>query len=100
MEFPVEILAIVLALAVLANRLVAAFITPLFEKYQLDRFWLLYVAWAVAGVLVWLTGVNLFAAYIPSALAGQILTAICAGGGANLFHDLVDKPLVQIGKLP
>jgi len=42
-------------------------------------------------VFVWLTGVNLFVAYIPNALVGKILTAVVAGGGANLLHDLTDK---------
>jgi hypothetical protein len=41
-------------------------------------------------VLVWLSGVNLFVEYIPNVLIGQALTAIVAGGGANLLHDLVD----------
>ncbi len=95
MEFPKEVLVISLALAVLANRIVAALITPLWEKFKLDKFWLMYVAWAVAGFLVWLTGFNIFAQYIPNVLAGQILTAICAGGGANMFHDLTDRQLLK-----
>jgi len=36
--------------------------------------------------------VNLFATFIPNQLIGQILTAIVAGGGSNLLHDLTDKP--------
>jgi len=90
MAFLPETLAIVIGFMVLANRLIEALITPLFDKYALDKFWLMYIAWAVSGVLVWLSGVNLFVEYIPNVLIGQALTAIVAGGGANLLHDLVD----------
>ncbi len=92
MEFDVTILGIVIGMMVLANRLVAMLVTPIFDKYSLDKFWLAYPAWILAGVFVWFTGVNLFATFIPNALIGQILTAIVAGGGSNLLHDLTDKP--------
>ena len=92
MDFDVVTLGIVIGMMVLANRLVAALVTPLFEKYGWDKFWLMFVSWALSGVFVWLTGVNLFAAYIPNVLVGKILTAVVAGGGANLLHDLTDKP--------
>ena len=90
MEFDIATLGIVIGMMVLANRLVAALITPIFDKYGWDKFWLMFVSWALSGVFVWLTGVNLFAAYIPNALVGKVLTAVVAGGGANLLHDLTD----------
>lgn len=93
MEFPVEVIAVVIGLMVLANRLVEALITPIFDKYELDKFWLLYVAWIVSGLFVWLTGVNLFESYMPVPIIGQILTAVVAGGGANLLHNLSDNKL-------
>jgi hypothetical protein len=96
MEFDVTILGIVIGMMVLANRLVAALVTPIFDKYELDHFWLMFVAWIISGVFVWLTGVNLFAPYIPNALIGQILTAIVAGGGGNILHDLTDKPAIDL----
>lgn len=92
MEFDVTVLGIVIGFMVLANRLVAALITPVFDKYGWDKFWLMFVSWAIAGVLVWLADANLFAAYFPSDLVGKILTAIVAGGGSNLLHDLTDNP--------
>ena len=92
MEFDVTLLGIVIGMMVLANRLVAMLVTPIFDKYSLDKFWLAYPAWILAGVFVWFTGVNLFASFIPNALIGQILTSVIAGGGANLLHDLTDKP--------
>ena len=90
MEFDIATLGIVIGMMVLANRLVAALITPIFDKYGWDKFWLMFVSWALSGVFVWLTGVNLFVAYIPNALVGKVLTAVVAGGGANLLHDLTD----------
>ena len=96
MEFDVTVLGIVIGMMVLANRLVAALITPIFDKYELDHFWLMFVAWIISGGFVWLTGVNLFAPYIPNALIGQILTAVVAGGGGNLLHDLTDKPDINL----
>lgn len=91
MQFPAETLGVVIGMMILANRLVDALILPLFEKYELDKFWLMYLAWVASGVLVWFTGVNLFAEYIPTPMIGLILTAIVAGGGANMLHDLTDK---------
>jgi len=90
MDFDVVTLGIVIGMMVLANRLVAALITPIFDKYGWDKFWLMFVSWAIAGVLVWLSGVNLFAAYFPSEIVGKVLTAVVAGGGGNLLHDLTD----------
>jgi hypothetical protein len=91
MEFAPEILAIVIGFMVLANRLVEALITPIFEKYEVDKFAIMYIAWALAGLLVFLADVNLFEAIIPNMLVGKILTSIVAGGGSNLLHDLADR---------
>mgnify|MGYP001412599830 CR=1 FL=1 len=97
MEFDVTVLGVVIGFMVLANRLVAALVTPVFEKYSLDKFWLMFVSWAIAGVLVWLSGVNLFVAYFPNPLIGQALTAVVAGGGSNLLHDLSDQsPVIAV----
>ena len=92
MEFDITVLGVVIGMMVLANRLVAALVTPLWDKYGWDKFWLMYPAWILAGVFVWFTGLNLFATFIPNELIGKILTAIVAGGGSNLLHDLTDKP--------
>jgi hypothetical protein len=81
----------VIALSIIANRLVEGLVVPVFDKFEWDKFWLLYVAWVVAGGIVWLAQINLFVEIFPSPLVGLILTAICAGGGANLLHDLVSK---------
>jgi len=96
MEFDVTTLGVVIGMMVLANRLVAALVTPIFEKYSLDKFWLMYPSWILSGVFVWFTGLNLFAPFIPNALIGQILTAVVAGGGANMLHDLTDAPILSV----
>ena len=91
MQFQPEVLAIVIGFMVLANRLVEALITPLYDKFGWDKFTIMYIAWVLSGVLVFLANVNLFEFIMPNVLIGQILTAIVAGGGANLLHDLTDK---------
>jgi uncharacterized membrane protein len=84
-----------LFLATVANRLVEGFITPIWKKFEIDTFWLMYIAWAIGGVLVWLGDVNLFSEYIANDLYGKILTAIVAGGGANMIHDIFDRPTIE-----
>lgn len=92
MEFDIATLGVVIGFMVLANRLVEMLVTPVFEKYSWDKFWLMYPSWILSGVFVWFTGLNLFAQFIPNPLIGQILTAVVAGGGSNLLHDLIDRP--------
>ena len=96
MNFDVSTIGIVLGFMVLANRLVAMLITPLFEKYKLDKFWILYIAWGIAGVLVAFTQVNLFTEVIPNLTIGLVLTSVVAGGGANLLYDLTDEPSIEV----
>lgn len=91
MSFDQSILEIVVGLMVLANRLVEAVFTPIFDRHGLDKVWLMYIAWIVSGIFVWFSEVNLFTGIISSDVVGQIVTAIVAGGGANLLHDLTDK---------
>lgn len=89
---PIAALTVALFLATVANRLTEALIVPIFDKLKWDKFWLMYVSWIVAGVVVALSGVNLFGAYIPNSVVGQILTALVAGGGANFIADLFNQP--------
>lgn len=91
MIFEAQVLAVVIGFMVLANRLVEMLVTPLFEKFEWDKFWIMYIAWVVSGVLVAFSQVNLFEAFIPNQIVGLVLTAVIAGGGANLLHDLVDQ---------
>ena len=78
--------------ALVVNRFIEGFIKPLFERFNLDKFWLMYIAWIFAGALVFLTDSNLFAAVMPDhPLVGQIITALFAGGGANIISDVMPK---------
>lgn len=85
--------AIVGFLATVAEGIVEGLISPIWERYELDKFWLFYVAWGVAFPLVLLSGVNLFADFIPATSpalewVGRVLTAVIAGRGSNYLHDL------------
>ena len=95
-----ETLSIALFLSIVTNRLIAAFTAPIKQKYPtLDMWWLIYVAWVVAGGLAWASGINLFDAYLPDPLIGRILTATVCGGGANLLNDIFkpgDEPLTNV----
>lgn len=81
-------LMVAMFLSVVNERLVEALISPIFEKFKLDTFYLLYIAWVTGAGIVFLSGVNLFIDFIPNQVAGQVLTAIVAGGGSNLLHIL------------
>lgn len=84
-----------LLLITVTERVTAALVAPIKQKYpNADLWWLIYVAWVLGAVLVFLAGINLFAELVPSLspLAGQVLSAIVAGGGANLLHDIFDRP--------
>lgn len=92
-------LTVALFLATVANRLTEALVVPVFDRLKLDHFWLLYISWIVAAIVVAFSGVNLFADYVPNPLVGQILTAIVSGGGANFIADLFsNKPAEAVAK--
>ncbi len=91
MVFDAKLLEVMGGLTILANRIVAAIFTPIFDRYGFDKTILMYVAWIISGVFVWLSGINLFDTVFRSPVIGQIITALVAGGGANLLHDLTDK---------
>ncbi len=75
-------------LAVVTERIIEALIRPLFVRLKIDTFYLIYVGLVGGGILGWLSTLNVFADFLPDALAGRILTAIVIGGGSNLVHNL------------
>lgn len=78
-------------LVVVVERLVAGLVAPLKRRWpQSDFWWMVYVAWVVGAVVVWLAGINLFAGVIWNDVVGRVLSAVVAGGGANLLHDVFD----------
>ena len=86
--FPVAVL-----LAVVNRALVEYLFAPIRQKFpDHDTWYVVYVSFAMGGVIGWLAGVNLFGAIEPMpALLGRILTAACIGGGANLLHDVAKR---------
>ena len=90
MSIDAGLLALAGFLATVVNRLVEGLIKPIFDKYKWDKFVLMYIAWAGGALLVFFTGINLFADVFVYPLVGQILTALVVGGGANLLNDLFD----------
>lgn len=90
MSFDPSLLALLLGISVLANAIIEALITPIFDRYNLDKFWLMYVAWVVAGVLTFLGGINLFETVFASPMVGLVLTAVISGRASNILHDLTN----------
>lgn len=81
----------VVALAILGEALVEAAVVPLFDHYEWDRFWLMYISWLVVGLIVAAGQVNALGWLIPSPIVGQILTIILGGRGSNFFHELMAR---------
>lgn len=101
MAFDSAQLAVLVGLAILSNRIVEALVTPVFNFYGWNKFPLLYISWLAAGALVFASGINLFAAFIPNPIVGKLLTAIAAGGGGNILHDVTDQQSkVVIANIP
>lgn len=63
---------------------------PIKARYpDLDFFWLFYVVWFVNSALVGATGIDVLTDVLPDQpLITQIMTAIMAGGGSELFYKL------------
>lgn len=88
-----EALAAALLLAIFGNRVIEYFVTPLFEKFNVDKTYLLYVGAVPGFVLSVAAGIDLFA-MLGISLAynmGVYATALAVGGGANLIHDIFDS---------
>ena len=101
----VAAVAIVGFLATAAEAVVEGLISPIWKRYKLDGFWLMYIAWAVAFGLVMLSRINLFADFIPGdtvalVWVGRVLTAIIAGRGSNFLHNLfsVKRSQMQLNR--
>lgn len=80
-------------LALITERVMAALLAPVRVRWpDLNLWFVIYIAWLLGGVLAYLANINLFAELVPGLdpQFGRILTAIVAGGGANLLHDLFD----------
>jgi hypothetical protein len=82
-------------LALVTERVVAAILAPIKVKWpNVDYWFVLYPSWLLGGLLAYAAGINLLLTLVPNLdpIFGRILTAIIVGGGANLIHDIFDKP--------
>lgn len=82
------VLVVALFLAVVNERLVEWFVSPIFEKYGWDTMWLRYVAGVTGFAISFFSSVNLLATYVDNAWVGLVLTGLVVGGGSNLVHEL------------
>lgn len=88
-------IATALFLATLVNRLVAMLVTPLFERRGWDKKYVLYVAVLLGVAIAFAFNADLFTIAINH-YVGVTVTGVVVGGGANLIHDLLDKPQAAI----
>lgn len=84
-------------LALIVKSIVAALTAPIKQKWpNADLWWLIYPSWVIGGVIAYSASLNLLSeAPGLSQLdpqMGRLLTAVIIGGGANLLHDIFDKP--------
>lgn len=92
-----DMLAIGLFLALVNQKVVDYLSAPIRQQYpNLNMWWLLYVAAATGFVIAWLSGVNLFEAYVPNESLARVLSGIVVGGGSSLIHDVFDKPAGEV----
>lgn len=81
--------ALALFLALVNNRIVEYFAVPIFERFHLDRQWLLYVSALTGFVLAMLANADLFAPGLFAPIASRIVSAIVIAGGSNLIADVI-----------
>ncbi len=90
--FDAAALTIALFLATINYKIVDYFVTPLFDQFGWPKKFMMYVS-GVTGLLIALAAnVNLFTGMFQSPIIGVILTGLLTGAGANIIHDVTDKP--------
>ena len=91
--------AIVAAFVVM--QIINAVVRPLWDRFQLDTFWLLYVALGIGGALGWFTGINALPVFGVEPLVGRILTCLVIGLGPSFIYELVKgKPSLPANVTP
>lgn len=87
-------------LSLITERIVAALVAPIKQRWpDLNLWWLLYPSWVLGGLIAYFANINLLAELVPNLdpLLGRVLTAVIVGGGANLLHDLfANMPTTRI----
>lgn len=99
MEEFLKALAAAGTVSLVVERVVAAVMAPIKARVKktnpdYDWWWLIYLSWGVGSVLAFAAGINLLGTLLPTLnpTVGLVLTAVIVGGGANLIHDIFDKP--------
>lgn len=88
----IESVAGVGLVALLSTKLVEAIIYPIWDKFTLDKFWLLYVGLVFGGLLGWFTPINVFPMFEPP-VVGKAITCLACGLGSSFVYDIwLDKP--------
>ena len=78
-------------LALVNERVITYFITPLFEKFWPEGKWLLlYISALTGGLLSFAAGIDLMGMTGIGLVypVNLIVSAILVGGGSNLLHDV------------
>jgi len=88
----VEVLGVAVTVAWVLMKLVDAIISPLWDRFGLDRFWLLYVGLAISVPLGWFAGLDAFPVFSQVPPIGRVLTALVIGLGPSFIWDLTDGP--------
>lgn len=83
-----SVLVVALLLATVNERLIEWFVSPVFEKYELDTMWLRYIAGATGFLISFFSGVNLLSSSVDNVYVGLVLTGLAVGGGSNFVHEL------------
>lgn len=87
-----DALALGIFLAGVLNRLIEYFLVPLFERFNLDKFYLLYLSALGGMVLMSLSGIRLILPVGPDIgyWPDILLSGVIISGGANLIADIFD----------
>lgn len=85
-----DAVGVVILFAIIVNRIVEYFFTPIFDKKKWDKMWLMYIALAMGLALMLLTNISVFTTdTFIAPIVGKILTGILVGGGSNLIYDIL-----------
>jgi uncharacterized membrane protein len=90
MDFEALSVAVIASFAVM--KLIEALVSPLWDKYGLDRFWLLYVGFVPTAALAWFTGLNVLPVFAEAPIVGRVLTCLAMGFGPSFLWDLTEIP--------
>lgn len=86
-----ETLSAAIVAAFVLERLVDALVKPIWEHFELDNFWLLYIAWAIGSLGAYATGLNALPVFAAVPWVGRLLTCFVVGLGSSFIYDMVDN---------